>query len=386
MTRKSKTGRKIVSQGVSRIRLNPTEFELIQQYRAIQKSANDLGLDEQDVKHGWLKTKDASLFFTNPAHKDKRSATLNIDDIDFQKLLGDIPKYSFPKKDLSGASGKDIKDGLFDRVVISDVHIGMDPTNHGRALYDGLEWNRKVLFSRLEEIVKHVLENQKSNVLHIVELGDFADGLNGQTTRGGHSLPQNMTNQECFDAGFSFKVALIENLAPHFDQIYFRSINNDNHSGDFAYFINSAFKFYCDSAFPDKDRSGNRKVQVTNQLKFIDYEIVGKYCFVTTHGKDSQHMKGGFKPKLDPNQVNKILGYLDTMKLLNRGYEIIFEKGDSHQYLFDSSTSDQFKYYNYPALSPSSDWVATNFQMGRSGFVHFNYHEKRKSINEYFFD
>lgn len=383
---KKPPGRRIVSAGIPRIRLNPAEFEIIKQYRAIQQSANEMGLDEEDVKHGWLKTKDASLFFTNPAHrgKDGKDGVLDIDNLDFKKLLGDIPKFDF-KVDLD--RGGIVKKGLFDRVVLSDVHIGMDPTNKGRSLYDGLEWNKKVLFDRLEKIVEHVLENQKSNVLYIVDLGDFLDGFNGQTTRGGHSLPQNMSNQDCFDAGFSFKVALIENLIPHFDHIHFRNINNDNHSADFAYFVNSAFKSYCDAAFPQKDKSGERRVQIVNQTKFIDYEIIGgKYCFVTTHGKDSQHMKGGFKPKLDAGQVNKILGYLNTMQLINRGYDIIFEKGDSHQYLFDSSTSDQFKYYNYPALSPSSDWVATNFQVGQSGFIHFNYYEKRKSVNEYFFD
>jgi hypothetical protein len=96
-------------------------------------------------------------------------------------------------------------------------------------------------------------------------------------------------------------------------------------------------------------------------------------------------MKFGFKPKLDPNQEKKIIGYLNANDLLNNGYEIIFEKGDSHQYLFDNSTSDLFSYLNYPAFSLSSNWVATNFQKGKSGFIHYNYFEGRKSLNEYIF-
>ena len=135
---------------------------------------------------------------------------------------------------------------------------------------------------------------------------------------------------------------------------------------------------YCEKAYLGK-------VEVVNQLKFIDYNIVGKYCFVTTHGKDSTHLKHGFKPKLDAVQINKIIGFLNSKNLLNQGYEIIFEKGDSHQCIFDSSSSDLFKYYNYPALSPSSNWVQTNFQKGKRGFVLFNYYENRKSVNEYFF-
>ena len=156
-----------------------------------------------------------------------------------------------------------------------------------------------------------------------------------------------------------------------------RNICNDNHSGDFSYFVNQFFKTYVERDL--------KNVHVINQTSFIDYEIIGNYCFVATHGKDTHNLKHGFKAKIDPNQINKILGYLNTKQLLNKGYEIIFEKGDSHLYLFDSASSDAFKYYNYPAFSPSSSWVSANFQLGRSGFVHFNYNEQRKSINEYFF-
>ena len=31
--------------------------------------------------------------------------------------------------------------------------------------------------------------------------------------------------------------------------------------------------------------------------------------------------------------------------------------------------SDDFDYYNYPAASPSSQWVQNNFKKGRKGFV-----------------
>jgi hypothetical protein len=32
-------------------------------------------------------------------------------------------------------------------------------------------------------------------------------------------------------------------------------------------------------------------------------------------------------------------------------------------------TSDDFYYFNYPALSPSSQWVQNNFKKGRRGFI-----------------
>ena len=364
--KKNKGGRPVVSKGVPRIRLCPEELALINQYRAIKNQANSLGLDEKDVKHGWLKNKEASLFFKNPSFGNE----FDVNKIDFKKLFEDVPPLAIEKLHKGELKGE------FDKLVFTDVHVGMDASDKGRNMYP-TEWNETILFERLTAMVNFTLEKQESNVLYISDLGDFLDGFNGQTTRGGHSLPQNMSNQQAFDVAFMFKVRLLEALAPHYKLIVFRSVCNDNHSGDFAYFVNQAVKHYVETQL--------KNVKIINQTSFIDWELVGNYCFVSTHGKDTHNLKHGFKPKIDPNQVNKIVGYLNSQGLLNKGYEIIFEKGDSHQYLFDASSSDVFKYYNYPAFSPSSNWVATNFQLGRSGFIHFNYGLLTKSINEYFF-
>ena len=53
----------------------------------------------------------------------------------------------------------------------------------------------------------------------------------------------------------------------------------------------------------------------------------------------------------------------------------------------DYATSDDFDYCNYPAFSPSSDWVQTNFKKGRSGFVFYNidYNENLKNSLVYWF-
>jgi hypothetical protein len=349
-----------------RPRITLEEFEIIAQYRAIKNQANNLGLDDKDVKHGWLKNKEASLFFKNPNFGNE----FDVNKVDFEKLFTDVPKIEVTK-----VKKKDYK-GEFDKLVFTDVHVGMDASDKGRNMYN-TEWNKAMLFYRLTEMVNFTLAKQESKILYISDLGDFLDGFNGNTTRGGHSLPQNMSNQEAFDVAFMFKVRLLEALAPHYELIVMRNVCNDNHSGDFAYFVNQSVKSYINTQL--------KNVQIINQTSFIDWELVGSYCFVSTHGKDTHNLKHGFKAKIDPNQVNKIVGYLNTQQLLNKGYEIIFEKGDSHLYLFDSATSDVFKYYNYPAFSPSSNWVATNFQLGRSGFIHFNYGLLTKSINEYFF-
>jgi hypothetical protein len=253
-------------------------------------------------------------------------------------------------------------------LVYTDTHVGMRIEDY--SLYGGL-WNEHELDKMCDKMIEHTILNRKAKVLYIDDLGDTLDGYNGQTARGGHSLPQNMDNQKAFDVALRFKLKMIQSLVPYYDSIICHNITEDNHGASFCYILNSAFKTAVELMF--------KNVQVINTRKFMDYYKVGKYTFVLSHGKDSKSLKFGFKPKLDKVQENKIDNYLDRNGL--KGI-IEFSKGDSHQYLFDSSTAQRFSYYNYPALSPSSSWVQVNFQQGISGFVSFNYYEDRKVINE----
>jgi hypothetical protein len=289
-------------------------------------------------------------------------------EIDFLNIFKDVIKPIEVK-----AKKVKIK-ALFDRAVLTDVHIGMKVTD-GYSLYDGL-WNEIELFKRLDIFVNEIVNNQKSNFLLLHELGDFMDGYNAMTTRGGHELPQNMDNQKAFDIGLQFKISLIDALVQYYDKIQIVNICNDNHAGSFGYIVNSAFKTYIELKYPDN-------VLAVNQRKFIDHYFFKNRCFILTHGKDDKSLKFGFKPKLDPVQIEKIKNYIDEYKL--HDYQIEFGKGDSHQLLFDYTSSTAFEYQNFGAFSPPSDWVKTNFKNTKSSFTTMNYYEKQKSINHYIF-
>jgi len=263
----------------------------------------------------------------------------------------------------------------FDRAIYTDVHVGMNVNKDGFSLYDGL-WNEIELFKRLETFVNYIIKNQKSDTLFLNDLGDFMDGWDGFTTRGGHTLPQNMDNQKAFDVGLRFKIQMIDALFKSYSKIKIVNICNDNHAGSFGYIVNSAFKTYIELKYPDN-------IEVINQRKFIDHYIIESRCFILTHGKDDKSLKFGFKPKLDPIQIEKIKNYIDEYKLHN--YDIEFGKGDSHQLLFDSTSSTAFEYQNFGALSPPSDWVKTNFKNTKSSFTIMNYFDKQKTINNYIF-
>lgn len=342
---------------------------LMDNHEGIYNATNELDVPNTSVKHMWLKTKQSSIFVKNPEYIEPQTEVELEKEIDFTNIFKDLVK---PIKLPKISSKLDLS--IFDRLVYTDVHIGMEVNQNGYSLYDGA-WNEAEVEKRLEIMVSQTLINKQSDTLIIHELGDFMDGYDAVTTRGGHSLPQNMDNQKAFDVGLSFKIRLIDALIPYYNTIECINICNDNHAGSFGYIVNSAFKAYIELKYEN--------VKVVNQRKFIDHYIVENRCFILTHGKDDKNMKFGFKPHLDAVQIEKIKNYIDEYKL--HYFKIEFSKGDSHQLLLDFTSSSAFEYQNFGAFSPPSDWVKTNFKNTNSSFIVFNYYENQKSINPIIF-
>lgn len=285
----------------------------------------------------------------------KENVESQVIDFDIEEII---------KKHIKPAQFKEYpkaKKNDFDVTTITDVHVGMETNPDNNSMYPVL-WNREEIIKSALEVVKQTIMEKQSKLLVVDELGDFLDGFNAQTTRGGHALPQNMTNEEAYDCALEFKIAVVDGLVSHYESIIFNNICNDNHAGSFGYFVNKAFKDICNVKYKNK-------VVVNNYRQFINHYFIGKVCFVITHGKDDKALKFGFKPQLDTKQIEKIDQYLKQNDIYKSAELIIFKKGDSHQALFDMCTSDDFYYFNYPALSPSSQWVQTNFKKGRRGFV-----------------
>jgi len=347
-----------------RPRLSEDEYTLI---KSIREQCSEHGIGLNHVRDGWLKSKTSSLRFTNPLFK---SAEQEEKEIDFASVFDTL-------EPIEVLEVEKVKESLFDRLVYTDVHIGMEVNPNGNALYGG-KWDSQEISRRLNSMVQFVILNRKGNILYIDDLGDFMDGWNGQTVRKGHDLPQNMTNQEAYDEGVKFKVNLVNAIAPYYDKIVCRNICVDNHSGDFGYVVNSAFYSLMGVLHP-------KKVEVYNQTKFIEHYTTHGYGFMTTHGKDDVNLKFGFKPHIKPDGIRKIENYMNHNRLFE-DLQWEFSKGDSHQCLFDNCSSNRFSYYNYPAFSPASNWVQTNFTPQKSGFVFFNFYEERKSINEFYFN
>jgi len=335
----------------------------------IERYCEYYGLDVAKVRSYKLISHSGIPFFNVVFYTTEEIATIDID-----KHLEDIiPKYITPIK--SEVRKLDfVSDEWFDRLVFTDVHIAMDVNGNGDPLYDG-KWDKEELFRRLDLMIQHTKTYQKSKTLIISNLGDYMDGLGGQTTRKGHELPQNMNDKEAFDLGVSFSLKLVDSLVDDYENIKYNFLVEDNHSGIFSYFVAQAIKGILEQRYPNK-------VEVKTQKKFIDHFKIGKHTIAETHGKDSESLKFGFRPHLDDKQAKKIDHYLKENGLYDGNF-IEFSKGDSHLSLFDESTSTDFQYYNYPAFSPPSNWVKSNFSNSKSGFRFFNI-KKDENIKNHF--
>ena len=331
----------------------------LKRFYTIDEFCDVYGLEKQKVKSSKLITHMPGHMTYNIVFYEPEEETI----IDIQGSLDElVKKYIKPalhSVDVHNPGDEE----WFDRLVYSDVHIGMSVQGNGDPLYDG-KWDREELLHRLQLMINQVKRFKKSNSIVIDCLGDFLDGLGGETTRRGHKLPQNMNDKEVFDLGVQFKVMLAEQLLTDYDTIICNNVTEDNHAGVFGYFVASAAKSILEAKYPGR-------IIVRNMKRFMEHYSIGKHTFILSHGKDSESLKFGFKPKLDTMQAEKIDQYCKEHGLYN-GNMIEFSKGDSHLGLFDDSTSNDFHYYNYPAFSPPSNWVKTNFKMTKSGFRFYN--------------
>lgn len=145
-----------------RPRITREEFEIVSQYRAIKKESNELGLDDGDVKHGWIKSKTASLFFKNPNFKEKEDE--NYERIR-ESILKDISAHT-PKYELF--ERKDSTDGHLLVIDPADVHIGK--------LCDSFEtgetYNNQIAVQRVLEGVQGILDKTSGfNIEKILFIG-----------------------------------------------------------------------------------------------------------------------------------------------------------------------------------------------------------------------
>lgn len=255
----------------------------------------------------------------------------------------DLSKFTWGKGELPTS---DSKKDLF--IWLSDMHVGASVS--GMSIYNN-EYNREEFRNRLDKVFKAVASKEGYDNIIVCNLGDSLDGYNGQTTRGGHGLPQNMNNKEqvkCFIeemTGFFGKLASIP-----CNHIQYYAVGESNHGGDFEYAAQLGLASILQYA--------NVECKVFDS--FIGtFEHKGRY-YLLCHGKDNVDMFKNWPLVLNDKTENYINQYLDSIGVMNA----TVVKGDLHQ----SATTygKRFKYKSVGSLFGSSDWIHKNFGFTRA--------------------
>jgi hypothetical protein len=268
------------------------------------------------------------------------------------------------------------------KATLSDMHVGLDPSPNGRALYNYV-YGEKQFNENLDKVFTSIMDERKIHgkfdVLFVDDLGDGLDGWNGLTTRGGHKLDQNMDNREQFRVYVTGKLRLAESLinADVANKVIFRSVTDDNHAGDFSYVANDAIRMMIERTY---DRSN---VEYVILKRFMEHFEYGDHTFILTHGKDSKNCFRGLPLELSEKAIKVIEDYIKRYKIKTKYIHV--EKGDLHQVAYEKN--NQFDYRNFMSFAPPSSYVQNNHGDGYSGFS-IQIIKKHGSLSheDYYFD
>lgn len=313
----------------------------------------------ENWSYGWLKTKEASVFIKNEITQ------FQFDWDEFVKIMSETVT---PSKVVRQGSENDLALHLYH----SDMHVGAWVSDNSvyKNNYSYEEVKRRL------ELVRALALNKfdEMGVFHtlvLFDLGDMLDGLNGNTTRGGHKLPQNMSNMEQFEAAIMLYKTHIASLVTMgiAENYVFYATCNDNHSGNFSYFALRALAEWCNFAYPE--------VSVHIQTKFIDVYEYGSHTFIISHGKDIEFMKHGMPKYLDKKTEVYIKDYIHHNNINGNTH---FIKGDLHQDCVDFC--NRFRYRNVLSLFGASEWIFTNYGYSRAGISYDIVNMNTKDVME----
>lgn len=304
-----------------------------------------------NVSHYWDKTKNVSAFIKVDV-ADQIKIEERIENV-VEKFLNHSKAFQIYDKDAEKA--------LIG--TVTDEHIGMNPSPDNKGLFN-YEYTPEIYNEKLEIYFNSLVQQRDIfgtfEVLYLDNLGDRQDGYNGFTTRGGHALEQNMTNEEVFEFCVESKLRLVENcinngIAAKYVLV---DVSNDNHSGQFGLMINMAVSKIINALYSSKI------VETKILRKFFEVIKYGNHTFIKTHGKDEKYMKRGMPFNLDDKTIRFINEYISHYNL---GGFIHLDKGDLHQKGY--KRYKLFDYNNFMSFAPPSNWIGHNIGDSYSGFT-----------------
>lgn len=211
-----------------RLRLNDSEIDLINQYRGIKIATDEADVNDEDVKHGWLKTDKASLFFKNPNFKTESEQGFEIiKNATIEAVKKHAPKYKTIDRVVDNESNLLVID-------IADLHIG----KLASAFETGEDYNCQIAVKRAKEGLIGIIQKSKGYAIDkilFVAGNDIlhTDNTKRQTTSG---TPQD-TDGMWYDNFLTAKqlyIELLEMLIPIAEvEVVYNPSNHDYTHGFF---------------------------------------------------------------------------------------------------------------------------------------------------------
>lgn len=213
-----------------RKRLKPDELELLDNYRAVKAQAQEAGIPVSDVKHGWYKSKEFSLFF-------KKS------EVDFEKakqeFIEDLKKYSPNFKTIKRTK---LNDSHLLVIDAADVHIGKLASK----TETGEDYNSEIAVDRFTSGVEGILH--KANGFNIDKIVFVAgnDKLHTDTPRStttsGTPQDSDLMWYDQFKLARDVEIKIIESLLGVADIHYIYCPSNHDYMSGF--FLSDVVKTY----------------------------------------------------------------------------------------------------------------------------------------------
>lgn len=238
---------------------------------------------------------------------------------------------------------------------LADLHIGAKVESH--SLYENT-WTEENIHERLNSILIQISNLGTFNTIFLNLLGDMLDGMDNQTARRDHIMPQGMDNYEQFDVFFRQLTWFITELNKLGKKLIIHSVPNGNHTGAPEYIAMNALKYAL---------SNVKNITMTVFNKFIGHYFIGNDVYLITHGKDDKFMKKPLPLHLSKDSIVWLNNYLDRegiTKVCDPGHIHII-KGDMHTAGYDNTY--KFDYRNCLSLFGDSDYSQMNYNSNPRG-------------------
>lgn len=269
----------------------------------------------------------------------------NLQNIDF-KFLGESLEPTYIDK--HEPTGKDLI------LHLSDLHIGAKVESG--SLYPN-PWNEEEIMRRLKETLNKISSLGTFDTIIVNLLGDSLDGMDNQTARKDHFMPQNMDNVEQVQVFIRVLEWFISSLYKSniCNNLKIYSVKCGNHDGTMGYVATMALLYKLKLMYPD--------IETTLFDEFYGFYKFKGHTWILTHGKDEKFMKKGLPLNLDDRNKVMIYEWLDSQNIYGDNIHVI--KGDLHTENINSCK--KLDYRNVLSLFGASDYSNYNFSRNQYG-------------------